>query len=70
MAAGRSVLIFEPDDKLKRALAARILAWGRLVQGRGDPGSLRAETAALRPLNGRRRSPVKSSPHARAARAS
>ena len=29
MAAGRSVLIFEPDDKLKRALATRILAWGR-----------------------------------------
>ena len=32
MAAGRSVLIFEPDDKLKRALAARILAWGRLCK--------------------------------------
>ena len=30
MAAGRSVLIFEPDDRLKRTLAARILAWGRL----------------------------------------
>ena len=29
MAAGRSVLIFKPDDKLKRALATRILAWGR-----------------------------------------
>ena len=29
MAAGRSVLIFEPDDKLKRALAARVIAWGR-----------------------------------------
>ena len=29
MAAGRSVLIFEPDDRLKRALATRILAWGR-----------------------------------------
>ena len=32
MAFGRSVLIFEPDDKLKRALAARILAWGRLCK--------------------------------------
>ena len=32
MAAGRSVLIFEPDDKLKRALAARIVAWGRLCK--------------------------------------
>ena len=30
LAAGRSVLIFEPDDRLKRALAARIVAWGRL----------------------------------------
>ena len=30
MAAGRSVLIFEPDDRLKRTLAARIVAWGRL----------------------------------------
>ena len=33
MAAGRSVLFFEPDDKLKRALAARVMAWGPLVQG-------------------------------------
>ena len=32
MAAGRSVLIFEPDDRLKRTLAARIVAWGRLVR--------------------------------------
>ena len=32
MAAGRTVLIFEPDDKLKRALAARVLAWGRLCK--------------------------------------
>ena len=32
MAAGRSVLIFEPDDKLKRGLAARVLAWGRLCK--------------------------------------
>ena len=30
MAAGRSVLIYEPDDRLRRTLAARILAWGRL----------------------------------------
>ena len=30
MAAGRSVLVFEPDDKLKRTLAARIIQWGRL----------------------------------------
>ena len=32
MAAGRSVLFFEPDDRLKRALAARIVAWGRLCK--------------------------------------
>ncbi len=32
MAAGRSVLIFEPDDRLKRTLAARIVAWGRLCR--------------------------------------
>ena len=57
MAAGRSVLIFEPDDKLKRALAARILAWGPPLQGCGYPASLRAEKAALRPFNGCRRSP-------------
>ena len=30
MAAGRSVLVVEPDDKLKRTLAARIIQWGRL----------------------------------------
>ena len=41
MAAGRSVLIFEPDDKLKRALAARILAWGRLCKDEAIQGSLR-----------------------------
>ena len=35
MAAGRSVLVFEPDDRLKRTLAARIVAWGRLC---GDEG--------------------------------
>ncbi len=29
MAAGRSVLLFEPDDKLRRAIAARIIEWGR-----------------------------------------
>ncbi len=28
-AAGRSVLFFEPDDKLKRTMAARLIAWGR-----------------------------------------
>ena len=28
----RSVLVFEPDDKLKRTLAARIIAWGRLCE--------------------------------------
>ena len=32
MAAGRSVLVYEPDDKLKRALATRIIAWGRLCK--------------------------------------
>lgn len=26
----RSVLVYEPDDRLKRVLAARIIAWGRL----------------------------------------
>ena len=30
MAMGRSVLIFEPDDRLKRTLASRLIAWGRL----------------------------------------
>ena len=29
MAAGRSVLFYEPDDKLKRTMAARLIAWGR-----------------------------------------
>ena len=29
---GRAVLIYEPDDKLRRALAKRILAWGRLCR--------------------------------------
>ena len=29
MAAGRSVLLYEPDDRLKRALATRVIAWGR-----------------------------------------
>ena len=28
----RSVLVFEPDDRLKRTLAARIIAWGRLCE--------------------------------------
>ena len=28
----RSVLIFEPDDRLKRVLAARIVAWGRACE--------------------------------------
>ena len=32
MAAGRTVLFYEPDDRLKRALAARIVAWGRLCK--------------------------------------
>ncbi len=32
LAAGRSVLVYEPDDKLKRALAARIVTWGRLCR--------------------------------------
>ena len=32
MSKGRSVLIFEPDDRLKRVLAARIVAWGRLCE--------------------------------------
>ena len=30
MAQGRSVLFFEPDAKLQRAMSARIVAWGRL----------------------------------------
>ena len=29
MAFGRSVLFYEPDDRLKRAMAARLIAWGR-----------------------------------------
>ena len=29
---GRAVLIFEPDDRLRRALGKRILAWGRLCR--------------------------------------
>ena len=32
LSRGRSVLIFEPDDRLKRTLAARIVAWGRLCE--------------------------------------
>ena len=35
MAAGRSVLFFEPDDRLKRTVAARIVAWGRLCADEG-----------------------------------
>ena len=45
MALGRSVLIFEPDDRLKRTLAARILAWGRLCK---DP-AIRAAYEPKRP---------------------
>ena len=29
MAKGRSVLLYQPDDRLKRAMAARLLLWGR-----------------------------------------
>ena len=29
MAQGRSVLFYEPDDRLKRVMAARLIAWGR-----------------------------------------
>ncbi|MCE2492748.1 MAG: phage terminase large subunit family protein [Alphaproteobacteria bacterium] len=32
MAAGRSVLFFEPADRLKRTIAARLIAWGRLCK--------------------------------------
>ena len=45
MAAGRSVLVYEPDDKLKRALAARIVAWGRLCRDE----VIREAYAPLRP---------------------
>ena len=45
MAAGRSVLVYEPDDKLKRALAARIIAWGRLYRDE----AIREAYAPLRP---------------------
>ena len=30
LSVGRSVLFYEPDDKLKRVMAARLIAWGRL----------------------------------------
>ena len=32
MSKGRSILLYEPDDKLKRTLAARIVAWARLCE--------------------------------------
>ena len=35
MAQGRSVLIFEPDDKLRRALGKRLIAWGRVCTHEG-----------------------------------
>ena len=66
MAAGRSVLIFEPDDKLKRALAARILAWGRICK---DEAIREKPTSRnVRPSHALRMQEVvwKSSPHARA----
>ena len=69
MAAGRSVLIFEPDDKLKRALATRLLAWGRLCKDE----TIRQTFEPKRPPFARphrREAVLKSSPHARAARAS
>ena len=44
---GRVVLIFEPDDKLRRALAKRILAWGRLCR---DPRVAAAYAPARPPL--------------------
>ena len=31
-ACHRSVLVYEPDDRLKRTLGARIVAWGRLCE--------------------------------------
>ena len=55
MAAGRSVLIFEPDDKLKRALATRILAWGRACKDVVIREAYEAQAATLRPLYGRGR---------------
>ena len=55
MAAGRSVLIFEPDDKLKRALATRVARLGPPLQRRRHPGGLRAEAATLRTHYGRGR---------------
>ena len=32
LSRGRSILIYEPDDRLKRVLAARIVAWARLCE--------------------------------------
>ena len=39
MSRGRSVLIYEPDDKLKRTLAARIIAWGRACDDEAVQGA-------------------------------
>ena len=41
----RSVLVYEPDDRLKRTLAARIVAWGRLC----DDETVRSAYTPKRP---------------------
>ena len=53
MSKGRSVLVFEPDDRLRRALAARLVTWGRLC---GDEAVREAYVPKRPPfarLNGR-----------------
>ena len=57
MAGGRSVLVYEPDDKLKRALATRILAWGRACKDEAIREAFDAEETTLRTLYGRGRAP-------------
>ena len=47
MSRGRSVLIFEPDDRLRRALAARLVTWGRLC---GDEAVREAYTPKRPPF--------------------
>ena len=48
MAAGRAVPVYKPGRPVKRTLAARIVAWGRLCGDEQVAGSLCGEAAALR----------------------
>ena len=47
MSRARSVLVFEPDDRLRRALAARLVTWGRLC---GDEAVREAYTPKRPPF--------------------